>query len=157
MAIIRDNCQNVVYTRKSNILQAQREANNPARVTRANVDIFQFKEICICCAKDISEFFKAQQSKKPKDKRESLHEVMGLNTIQNIRAAAKARGEAWGEDVLRRFATEIDLIATEGRYHTSRRTDFFVRPDSSTSTVPTFVAGLKVLKWLSISTSSATT
>lgn len=50
-----------VYTKESSILKTEREANNPARVTRANVNMFNFKELCIYCESDASESFRAKQ------------------------------------------------------------------------------------------------
>lgn len=115
---VHEKCRKGVYTKESSIASAEKDASTQARrVTRTQVDVFDFKSQCLICGNDASDLFIQRQLKKEKSRREVVSKVETLETINSIRNTATAKGDSLGEEVARRISTAIDLAAAEGRYH----------------------------------------
>ena len=75
---------------------------------------FNFKQQCLFCGDDCDMTI---ETKKPLARRKSIHEVRTMTCKSTIANAASERGDEWGQLVLSRVQSVIDLVAGEAKYH----------------------------------------
>lgn len=76
-------------------------------------NIFDFTKHCMFWGQEIEVW---DRYKHP-DRQVKYSVIHYTHIINNLRAIAVQRADAWGEEILRRLSTEIDLVAAKARYH----------------------------------------
>ncbi|CAH1155651.1 unnamed protein product [Phaedon cochleariae] len=129
--IIHVKCHKT-YTRERSIIAAIRAntGETSGTVRRSNLLTFEWKTKCLFCAQDASEQFLAREQKNHVDKRDSVGLIQTLNMNEKLEKIAGERNDSFSEKVVLRIK-DVDLVAAEGRYHTSCLKRFFARPPST--------------------------
>lgn len=110
------------YTNEKLILaslkRAQQEGPSTSRhLTRTSVPQFTFKTHCFICGECITEEFVADQSRRPKNERNTIFVVGKLGMKTTLMNAARERNDEYGRRLIQRIEQVEDLVAADGQYH----------------------------------------
>ena len=96
------------------------------KTLRSSMIQFNFKQHCLFCGDDCDMTI---EIKKPLARRKSIHKVRTITTCKStIANAGSERGDEWGQLVLSRVQSGIDLVAAEARYHGNCYANFLKLP-----------------------------
>jgi len=98
--------------------------NSEADTSRlcSSLRAFDFKVDCLFCGKEAS---MRVETKKETKYRKTICEVRTITFRDRIRCRAIERNDEWGEAVMRRVDSAIDLVASGGKYHKTCNLEFF--------------------------------
>ena len=85
-------------------------------IRRSQVSSFDIKTHCLYCGECLDY---DKLLKKPKDKRDSVHDAVTKELLLSVASVAVERGDSWGETVYVRIQNVGDLVAAEAKYHNS--------------------------------------
>ncbi|XP_028418322.1 uncharacterized protein LOC114543611 [Dendronephthya gigantea] len=113
------------YTRQSSIKAVLQPSPKKQKTLRSSMTQFNFKQHCLFCGDDCDISI---ETKKPLARRKSIHEIRTITCKTTIANAASERDDEWGQIVLSRVESAIDLVAAEARYHGNCYANFLKLP-----------------------------
>lgn len=126
------------YTRSTSIraylastanIENASEGSTLPPMRRSEISSFDFKENCLFCGMEAG-FLR----KTPLKYRKPIHLVQTLNIKHTILKYAENRNDDWGDIVRARIGSVVDLVASEGRYHSDCYARFSNKTHPSSST-----------------------
>ena len=110
------------YKRRGDLLSASTSATSSVSKTlRSCVSQFDFKNDCLFCGEEASEDVKLAVNR-----RKSISRVETIEYREKVVNYSTERNDKWGDLVLSRVQSSIDLIAAEARYHHQCSKQFFL-------------------------------
>ena len=104
----------------------KRRSEPPPTPLRRSSDGFNFQTHCLICGKAVPTA--EQRYRHPE--RDPVSVVATLEISQPLIKSIESRSDTWGEEVNRRIAGTIDLVAAEGRYHRLCYANYLKRRES---------------------------
>lgn len=98
--------------KESSIAAAVKAGKSKSSAQRSS-EGFSWKSKCLFCANDASSEFLKAETKKAKDKRIIVSNVMTMTIHENMMKVGKNRNDKWGRTVISRIEN-VDLVAAEG-------------------------------------------
>lgn len=114
--IVHGTCRNK-YTHptelkklKSQLDEVNREPESSRKLRNLNLNLFNFKTHCLFCSEIVDT---------KHDRKSNIRNVATLEIRDVILKFCKKRNDKWGESVFQRICNELDLVASESRYHSN--------------------------------------
>lgn len=125
---VHEKCRKA-YTKKrsSQFFESKQQEKSTTLIRRPEVS-FNFQKSCLFCGEDASDVFLKKQRRKPFNEREAVHRVETIELKENIMEASEKRKDDLGKLVSLRLSNVTDLVAAEGRYHSSCIKHFYKPP-----------------------------